>query len=71
MEYRQLLRGTLAALLLCAALVAVCYFVDRPVAVYVHDRGLARYAVLKDLTYPPPGTRSLAEGDSRSAADKV
>ena len=48
---RSLLRGSLVALAAGAAAVAVCYFfVDRPVAVFVHDRGLPRIAVLKWLT---------------------
>ena len=54
-SYRRLLRKALAAALLCAALVVLCYrFVDRPVAFYVHDRGLAGYPFLEWLTYPPP-----------------
>jgi hypothetical protein len=54
-DFRWLAWNTLAALLLCAALVLVCYwFVDRPVAFYVHDQGFADYPVLKWLTYPPP-----------------
>ena len=55
LNYAQLLRNTLAALLVCAALVALRYFfVDRPVAFYVHSHGFADYVVLKWLTYPPP-----------------
>jgi len=55
MEYAKLLRRTLIALCLCAALVAACYFfVDRPVAYFVHDRRSGSDFVLKDLTYPPP-----------------
>jgi membrane-associated phospholipid phosphatase len=54
-NYGRLLARTLAALLVGAALVAVCYFyVDRPVAFYVHDHPLAIDPGLKDLTYPPP-----------------
>jgi membrane-associated phospholipid phosphatase len=54
-DFLQLLRKTLAALLLCAALVLICYWlVDRRVAYYVHDQGFAGYAVLTWLTYPPP-----------------
>jgi membrane-associated phospholipid phosphatase len=38
-----------------ALLVALCYFfVDRPVAYFMHDQGVARYPLLKQLTYPPP-----------------
>jgi membrane-associated phospholipid phosphatase len=52
---RRLLRNTLIALPLGAALVALCYFfVDRPVAFFVHDThnfGLA--AFLKAITYVP------------------
>jgi membrane-associated phospholipid phosphatase len=54
-DFQHLLRKTLAALLVCAALVLICYwFVDRPVAYWVHDQGFAGYAVMKWLTYPPP-----------------
>lgn len=54
-DFRRLLRGSLVALLLGAILVALCYwFVDRPVAFFVHDHGIDRYDVLKWLTYPPP-----------------
>jgi membrane-associated phospholipid phosphatase len=54
-SYGQLFRNTLAALLLCAVLVLLCYlFIDRPVAFFVHNHALAGYAVLKWLTYPPP-----------------
>jgi membrane-associated phospholipid phosphatase len=51
----RLLLKTLAALLVCIAVVVVCYFfVDRPVAFYVHEQKFADHAVLKWLTYPPP-----------------
>jgi membrane-associated phospholipid phosphatase len=54
-DFGPLLRNTLAALLLGAALVLLCYwFVDRPVAFYVHDQKFADHAALKWLTYPPP-----------------
>lgn len=43
------------ALAIGAVLVVICYFfVDRPVAFYVHDHGLAQYRVFKWLTFPPP-----------------
>jgi membrane-associated phospholipid phosphatase len=52
--YRRLLIRSAAALLLGAALVALCYFfVDRPVAFFVHDHGINRSPLLRDLTYPP------------------
>ncbi len=51
---RQLLRRTLVALILCAVIVALCYFfIDRPIAFYVHNRW-GDDSVLKWLTYPPP-----------------
>ena len=54
MSYQALLRRALVALLLCAGLVTVCYFfVDRPVAFFVHDRHVNRLVALKWLTYSP------------------
>jgi membrane-associated phospholipid phosphatase len=54
-NYAQLLRSTLVALFLCAALVLLCYFfVDRPVAFYVHNHRFADDRVLKWFTYLPP-----------------
>ncbi len=53
-HFGKLLRDSLAALLLCTALVLFCYlFVDRHVAFYVHDRRFADHLFLKWLTYPP------------------
>jgi membrane-associated phospholipid phosphatase len=53
--FRRLLRNTLIALLVCVALVAVCYFfVDRPFAYFVHDSDRGWETVLKALTDPPP-----------------
>jgi len=55
LDDKRLLKKTLTAVLVCAALVVLCYFfVDRPVAFYVHDQRLANYPILKDLTYQPP-----------------
>jgi membrane-associated phospholipid phosphatase len=54
-SYRPLFARTLAALAIGAALVAGCYFfVDRPVAFYVHDHGINKLEVFRWLTYPPP-----------------
>lgn len=54
-EFARLLTKSLAALVISAALVALCYaFVDRPVAFWVHDNGINAHDVLKWLTYPPP-----------------
>ncbi len=51
---QRLLLRSLIALLVCAALVAVCYFfVDRPVAFFVHDHDISRHEVLKWLQDPP------------------
>ena len=54
-EFKRLLGKSSIALLLCVALVTICYFfVDKPVAFYVHQHDFAQYIVLKWLTYPPP-----------------
>jgi membrane-associated phospholipid phosphatase len=54
-EFQSLLRSTLIALAICAGLVALGYFfVDRPVAFWVHDHGIAKCFVLKWITYAPP-----------------
>jgi membrane-associated phospholipid phosphatase len=54
-DYRRLLRTSLSALLVCAVIVAVCYFlVDRPVAFFVHDHDLSRFVVFQWLQEPPP-----------------
>lgn len=59
--YGLLLRKTLIALVVCAVLVALCYFfVDRPVAFFVHDSHFAHDTFLADLTYPPPILQDLA-----------
>jgi len=53
-DFGWLLRRSSAALLVCAALVLLCYlFVDRAVALYVYNQRFAEYPVLKWLTYPP------------------
>jgi membrane-associated phospholipid phosphatase len=58
---RRLLAWSQVALAVCVVLVAFCYyFVDRPVAFFVHDQDFAhRYLVVDRpalvwLTYPPP-----------------
>jgi membrane-associated phospholipid phosphatase len=54
-EFQSLLIRSVLALLLCAGLVACCYWwVDRPVAFYVHREKFADIYWLKWLTYPPP-----------------
>ena len=58
--FGSLLARSLIALLLCATMVAFCYFVvDQPVAFFVHQHNFARDAVLKWLTYPPPILQTL------------
>jgi membrane-associated phospholipid phosphatase len=54
--YWRLLWRSVIALCVCAVLVALCYvYVDRQVAIFVHDHGLSRqYPDLKWPTYPPP-----------------
>ena len=49
------LRTTTVSLLVCAALVAICYFfVDRPFAIFIHDHKVATEPIIPWLTYPPP-----------------
>jgi membrane-associated phospholipid phosphatase len=60
-DFRRLLLRTLLALLAGVAVVALCYyFIDRPVAFFVHDNRLPEHAFLKWLTYPPPILQSWA-----------
>src|SRR5262245_34239110 len=52
--YATLLRQSLLAVLACAALVTLCYFlVDRPVAFFVHYHDLRRFEILKYFTFLP------------------
>jgi membrane-associated phospholipid phosphatase len=54
MAFKILLVRSALALMACALLVTLCYFfVDRPVASFVHDQGFNRFEVLKWLTYIP------------------
>lgn len=54
-EFRILLRRSLLAVVVGTVLVMVCYFyVDRPVAFFVHSHKINSYLILKWLTYPPP-----------------
>jgi membrane-associated phospholipid phosphatase len=58
-DFLDMLCRTLAALALCAAAVVFCYyFVDRPVAFFVHDHRMARFDELRWLTEPPPVVQS-------------
>jgi membrane-associated phospholipid phosphatase len=48
-------RRAALALPVCGVLVTACYlWVDRPVAWFVHDRGINRVETLRWLTLPPP-----------------
>jgi membrane-associated phospholipid phosphatase len=61
MAFRPLLVRSVLALAACAGLVALCYyFVDRPVAFFVHDHDLRQYAFLKWMTYTPIFLEPLA-----------
>lgn len=52
--YARLLAQSGVVLLVCALLVNVCYFyVDRPVAFFVHDQDFRRFEILRQFTYIP------------------
>jgi len=54
-EYEKLLRRSSIAVALCLAAVLLCYFwIDRPVAFFVHRHHFNEITVLRWLTYPPP-----------------
>lgn len=53
--YDKLLRASAIALAVCIATVVLCYFwIDRPVAFFVHDHAIEKVALFRWLTYPPP-----------------
>src|SRR4051794_26873410 len=59
--FGQLLRGSGAAIVGCTCLVIVCYYyVDRPVAFFVHDHRIPRFEGVRWLTEPPPLVQSWA-----------
>jgi membrane-associated phospholipid phosphatase len=54
-ELLSVLRRSIVAATACVFAVILCYFfIDRPVALYVHKHGVNRFTLLKWLTYPPP-----------------
>jgi membrane-associated phospholipid phosphatase len=54
-DFRPLLIRSLVAIAACIVAVAVCYYyVDRPVAFFVHDHKIARFEEFRWLTEPPP-----------------
>jgi membrane-associated phospholipid phosphatase len=58
-QFERLLRSTLTAIAACTLLVVVCYyFIDRPVAFFVHDHQIASLDGLRRLTEPPPLAQS-------------
>jgi membrane-associated phospholipid phosphatase len=58
-DYVPLLRHSLIALAVCAVAVVVCYyFIDRPVAFFVHDHQIAKVEAFRWLTEPPPVVQS-------------
>jgi membrane-associated phospholipid phosphatase len=58
-DYRSLLNRTLAALAACVVAVIICYyFVDRPVAFFVHRHEIPRFEEFRWLTEPPPLVQS-------------
>jgi len=58
-SFRTLLRRTFVAIAACGIVVVVCYFfVDRPVAFFVHDHKIAKVEEFRWLTEPPPLVQS-------------
>lgn len=54
-DIRRQITGSIVALGLASVAVVVCYFyVDRPVAFYVHRHQLDQFRIFQWLTYPPP-----------------
>jgi membrane-associated phospholipid phosphatase len=54
-SFCRMFQRTLFALAVCTIAVVICYyFVDRPVAFFVHDHRVARLDELRWLTEPPP-----------------
>ena len=55
----SLLRRSLVAIAACVVAVVICYyFVDRPVAFFVHDHEIAKFDEFRWLTEPPPLVQS-------------
>jgi membrane-associated phospholipid phosphatase len=58
-DFRSLLSRSLLALLACAVAVTFCYyFVDRPVAFFVHNHQIEKIDGFRWLTEPPPLVQS-------------
>ena len=55
LDYRALLRRALISTAFCIVAVLICYFwIDRPVAFFVHDHHINGFSPFRWLTYPPP-----------------
>jgi membrane-associated phospholipid phosphatase len=55
LQFGRMLRGTMSTIAACTLVVIICYyFVDRPVAFFVHDHRIASLDGLRWLTEPPP-----------------
>jgi membrane-associated phospholipid phosphatase len=58
-RFGRMLQRSVVALVSCTIAVSICYyFVDRPVAFFVHDHQIARFEELRWLTEPPPIVQS-------------
>jgi membrane-associated phospholipid phosphatase len=58
-DFRSLLNRSLIAIAACTVAVVVCYyFVDKPVAFFVHAHQIARFDAFRWLTEPPPLVQS-------------
>ena len=54
-DFCPLLRSSLLAIVFCTVAVIICYyFVDRPVAVFVHEYQIQKVEEFRWLTEPPP-----------------
>jgi hypothetical protein len=54
-DVRPLLRRSLSAIVACSMVVVFCYFfIDRPVAYFVHNHEIANVEEFRWLTEPPP-----------------
>ena len=58
-DFRSLLNRSLIAIAACTVAVVICYyFVDKPVAFFVHAHQIARFDAFRWLTEPPPLVQS-------------
>jgi membrane-associated phospholipid phosphatase len=54
-DYRSLFRRSMIAIVGCVVAVVISYFfIDRPIAFFVHDHAIARIEGFRWLTEPPP-----------------